>query len=75
MLDQVARDPSHVVCPCIGKIETETLAVNFKDVTQYVGGFDWQLTVRIVFTPLVVVVVVVFLRPPVLLSCVWEGLS
>lgn len=44
LLERVAADPRHVVCPVIDSIDMETLQYHGSpDLPVYVGGFSWEL--------------------------------
>lgn len=53
LLDRIARDPTTVVCPVIDVIDDTTLEYHWRDSGGVnVGGFDWNLQVSEIFTPL-----------------------
>lgn len=48
LLDRIAKDPTTVVCPVIDVIDDTTLEYNWRDSGGVnVGGFDWNLQVKI----------------------------
>ena len=48
LLDRISRDRTTVVCPVIDVIDDTTLEFHFRDSSGVnVGGFDWNLQVKI----------------------------
>ncbi|KAI5710720.1 hypothetical protein M8J75_011019 [Diaphorina citri] len=44
LLDQVKRDPTHVVSPVIPRIDPKTFRIHFRNTTSFkIGGFNWRL--------------------------------
>jgi polypeptide N-acetylgalactosaminyltransferase len=51
LLDRIARDKTKVVCPVIDVIDDSSLSFSYQDSSSLqVGGFDWEMTVRLKFS-------------------------